>query len=108
MRLTSWEKKGLAWGEPAELTGLQNFIKSMKDKNIKLVNMIQVMLIRPILPCQRRAFNLWEFIPAEHQMLRKLYGMTHKDAWKALFKASKVPPPHPRTVGFMPRGLLVR
>ena len=24
MRLTSWEKKGLTWGEPAELTGLQN------------------------------------------------------------------------------------
>ena len=93
MRLTSWEKKGLAWGEPIELTGFQNCIKSMKDKNIKLVNMIQVMLVRRILPCQRRAFNLWEFVPAEHQTLRRLYGMMHKDAWKALFKASEVPPP---------------
>ena len=65
----------------------------MKDKNIKLVNMIQVMLVCLILPCQRRAFNLWEFIPAKHQTLRRLYGMTHKDAWKALFKASEVPPP---------------
>ena len=35
MRLTSWENKGLAWGEPAELTGLQNCIKNMKDKNKK-------------------------------------------------------------------------
>ena len=66
MRLTSWEKKGLAWGEPAELTGLQNCIKSMKDKNIKLVNVIQVKLVHRILPCQRRAFNLWEFVPAKH------------------------------------------
>ena len=66
MRLTSWEKKGLAWGEPTELTGLQNYIKSMKDKNIKLVNVIQVMLVRRILPCQRRGFNFWEFVPAEH------------------------------------------
>ena len=64
----------------------------MKDKNIKLVNMIQVMLIRQILSCQRRAFNLWEFVPAEHQTLQRLYGMKHKDAWKALFKASEVPP----------------
>ena len=40
MRLTSWERKGLAWGDPAELTGLQNFIKNMKDKKIKLINMV--------------------------------------------------------------------
>ena len=64
----------------------------MKDKNIKLVNMIQVMLIRRILPCQRRAFNLWEFVPAELRTLQRLYGMKHKNAWKALFKASEVPP----------------
>lgn len=71
MRLTSWEKKGLAWGEPAELTGLLNCIKNLKDKNIKLVNVIHVMLVRRVLPCQRRAFNLWEFVPTEHQTLRK-------------------------------------
>ena len=64
----------------------------MKDKNIKLVNMIQVMLIRRILPCQRRAVNLWEFVPTEHRTLQRLYGMTHKGAWKELFKASEVPP----------------
>ena len=51
------------------------------------------MLIRLILPCQRRAFNLWEFVPAEHQTLQRLYNMKHKNAWKALFKASEVPPP---------------
>ena len=51
------------------------------------------MLLRRILPYQRRALNLWEFVPAEHQTLRKLYDMTHKGAWKVLFKASEVPPP---------------
>ena len=64
----------------------------MKDKNINLVNVIQVMLVRRIRPYQRRAFNLWEFVPAEHQTLRKLYNMTHKGAGKVLFKASEVPP----------------
>ena len=40
MRLTSWEQKGLLWGESTELTGLTTCIKGVKDKNIKLVNMI--------------------------------------------------------------------
>ena len=71
--------KGLAWGEPAELTGLQNCVKNMISKKIKVVNMVQVMLFCRILPCQRRAFNMWEFDPAEHQMLRELFGTTHKD-----------------------------
>ena len=93
MRLTSCEKKGLSWGESTKLTGLQNCIKIMKDKNIKLVNVIQVMLVRRILLYQRRAFNLWEFVPVKHQTLQRLYGVKHEDAWKALFKASKVPPP---------------
>ena len=93
MRLTSWEKKGLAWGKPVELTGFETCIKSMRDKNIKLVNVVQVMLVRRILLCQRRAFNLWEFVLAEHRTLQELYGMTHKDAWKVLFKACEIPPP---------------
>ena len=79
MRLTSWKRKGLAWGASAELTGLQNCVKNMITKNIKLVNMVQVMLFRRILPCQRRAFNLWEFDAAQHQTLRELFNTTHKD-----------------------------
>ena len=65
----------------------------MMSKKIKLVNVVQVMLFRRILPCQRRAFNLWEFDPAEHQMLRELCDTTHKDIWKVLFKGAEVPPP---------------
>ena len=57
-RLTSWKESGRTWGDSEELTGLQTCVKSMKDKNIKLVNMIQVMLVRRILPCQKRAVNL--------------------------------------------------
>ena len=93
MRLTSWEKKGLAWGAPVELTGLETCIKSMRDKNIKLVNMVQVMLVRRILPCQRRAFNMWQFDPAKHQTLRELFDTTHQDIWKVMFKSAEVPPP---------------
>ena len=76
-----------------ELTGLQTCVKNMISKKIKLVNVVQVMLFRCILPCQRRAFNLWEIDPAEHQTLRELFDTTHEDVWKVLFKGTEVPPP---------------
>ena len=53
--------------------------KDMEDKNIKLVNVVLVMLVRRILPCQHRACNLWEFDPAKHQTLLELFGSSHKD-----------------------------
>ena len=34
MRLTSWEKKGLSWGDSMETAGLQTCIKIMNDKNV--------------------------------------------------------------------------
>ena len=65
----------------------------MKDKNIKLVNVIQVMLVRRVLPCQRRTCCLWEYDPAKHQTLLELFSTTHEDIWKVLFKAGETPPP---------------
>ena len=61
-------------------------------KKVKLVNVVQVMLFRRILPCQRRDFNLWEFNPAQHQTLSRLFKTKHEDAWKVLFRSSEVPP----------------
>ena len=92
MRLTSWKEKGLSWGNSKELTGLQTCIQNMLDKKLKLVNIVQVMLIRRILPCQQRDSNLWEINPAQHQTLNRLFDMTHEDAWRVLFKSAEVPP----------------
>ena len=47
------------------------------------------MLVRSVLPCQHRACNLWEYDSAEHQTLRELYGSSHKDILKVLFKSGK-------------------
>ena len=58
-----------------------------------LVNIVQVMLFRRILSCQRRVCNMWEFDPAEHQTLWELFDMMHEDVCKVLFKATEVPPP---------------
>ena len=64
----------------------------MEDKSVKLVNVVQVMLVRRILPCQHRACNLWEFDLAKHQTLLERFGSTHKDIWKVLFKSGKPGP----------------
>ena len=49
MRLTSWQEKGLSWGSSGGLNGLQTCIQNMGNKKLKLVNVVQVMLIRRIL-----------------------------------------------------------
>ena len=99
-RLTSWKETGLSWGNSEELTGLQTCVQNLMDKKVKLVNVVQVMLLRRILPCQRRAFNLWEFDPAQHQTLSRIFDTTHEDAWKVLFKGTEVPPPITEDRGF--------
>ena len=91
-RLTSWKETGLLWGNPEEVAGLQTCVQNLVDKKVKLVNIVQVMLLHRILPCQRRAFNLWEFDPAQHQTLSWLFDTKHEDAWKVLFKSSEVSP----------------
>ena len=81
----------MSWGDEEEVTGLQKCIQSLVNKKLKLVNVVQVMLIRLILPCQQRAFNLLEFDPARHQTLSKLFDTTYEDAWKVLFKGAEAP-----------------
>ena len=70
---------------------MQTCIQSLVNKPIRLVNVIQVMLIRRILPCQQRDFNLWEFDPAQHQTLTRLFNTMYEDAWKVLFKGAEAP-----------------
>ena len=48
----------------------------------------------------RRAFNLWEFDPAQDQTLSRLFDTKHEDAWKVLFKSSEVSPPITEDRGF--------
>ena len=46
MQLTSWKKKGLLWGSSEELRGLQSCLQTLVKKKLRLVNVIQVMLVR--------------------------------------------------------------
>ena len=49
------------------------------------------MLVHRILPCQERDFNLWEFNPAQHRTLSRLFDMTYEDVWKGLTKGAEAP-----------------
>ena len=102
-RLTSWKETGLTWGDSEELTGLQTCVKKLVSKNLKLVNVVQVMLIRRVLPCQQRAFKLWEFDTAQHQTLSGLFDTTYEDAWKVLFKGAEAPASATEDRGFSSR-----
>ena len=90
----------MSWGKKGELTGLQTCIQTLVDKKLRLVNVVQVMLIRLILLCQRRAFNLWEFDPAQHETLNRLFDMMYKDAWRMLFKGAEAPASATKDRGF--------
>ena len=87
----SWKESGRTWGDSEELTGLQACIQKLVDRKLKLVNVVHVMLIRRILPCQRRGFNMWEFDPAQHQTLNGLFDTTYEEVWKVLFKGAEAP-----------------
>ena len=81
----------MLWGNSKELTGLQACIQKLVNKKLRLVNVVQVMLVRRILPCQERAFNLWEFDPEQHQALSGLFDTTYEGAWRVLFKGVEAP-----------------
>ena len=80
MRVTSWVEKSPNWCSLDELIALQTRIQSMIDRDIKLVDIIQVMLVHRILPCQSRSRPLWDFNPKKHHTLVRLFETTHEDA----------------------------
>ena len=81
----------MLWGSSEELTGLESCLQTLVNKKLRLVNVIQVMLICRILPCQQRAFNLWEFDPAQHRTLSGLFDTTYEAVWRVLFKGGEAP-----------------
>src|SRR3954464_3181437 len=53
-RLMSSKETSLSWGNEEEVPGCKTCIQSLVNKPIQLVNIVQVMLVRRILPCQQR------------------------------------------------------
>ena len=62
-RRASWVNEGLIWGPSKDVPLLQGRIRGLQEREINLVVVAQVMLIRRLLPCKRRPLRLWEFNP---------------------------------------------
>ena len=88
-QLASWINKGLDWGSTDEVRTLQSRIQSRIERDINVVNVVQVMLVRRTLPCQRRPLRLWEFNPEGPRTLQRFFDTTHEGMWKLFFGRRK-------------------
>ena len=60
-QLTSWINKGLNWGPINDVLILQSRIRDLLERDVSLVMVMQVMLVRRVPPCKRRPLRMWEF-----------------------------------------------
>ena len=54
---------------------LQSRIRELIERDINLVNIMQVMLIRQMLPCKRRPLWMWEFNPEGPRTIKHFFGL---------------------------------
>ena len=59
-QLTSWVSKGRDWWPPKDVPMLQDQIRGLQEREINLVVVAQVMLIRRLLSYKHRPLRLWE------------------------------------------------
>ena len=65
---------------------LQSRIRDLLKRDIGLVKVIQVMLVRRVLPCQRRSLRMWEFNPEGPRIIQHFLGMTLEEMYKLFFR----------------------
>ena len=78
---------------------LQSRIAKMIEKGVALVNVIQIMLGRRILPFQDWASPMWAYKPRDPATVRSFFHTSHAQLWRALFKPQKDWPAEEEDVG---------
>ena len=91
-QLASWVNKGLDWGPSKDVPLLQGRIQDLLEREITLVVVVQVMLIRRTLPCKRRPLRLWEFNSEGPRALQHLIGATPVEMYKLFFGSQAMCP----------------
>ena len=64
---------------------LQSRIRELLERDISLVKIIQVMLVRWALPCKCRPLRMWEFNPEGPRTIQHFFGMTPEGMYKLFF-----------------------
>ena len=62
-QLASWANVGLNWGPANDVPMLQSRILELLERDISLVSIIQVMLVKRMLSCKHRPLWMWVFNP---------------------------------------------
>ena len=88
----SWVNKGRDWGPPKDVPLLQDRIRGLQEREINLVAVVQVMLIRCLLPCKCRPLRLWEFNPEGPRSLQHFMGLTPVEMYKLFFGSQEMRP----------------
>ena len=91
-RLASWVNKGLDWGPSKDVPLLQGRIRDLQEREINLVVVAQVMLIRRLLPCKHRPLCLWEFNLDGPRSLQDFMGSTPVEMYKLFFESQEMCP----------------
>ena len=84
-QLTSWVNKGLDWGPVNDVLTLQSRIRDLLKRDVSLVKVMQVMLVRRVLPCQRRSLRMWEFNPEGPRTIQQFFGVTLEEMYGLFF-----------------------
>ena len=80
------------WGPPKDVPLLQDRIQGLQEREINLVAVVQVMLIRRLLPCKHRPLRLWEFNPEGPRALQHFMGLTPMEMYKLFFGSQEMCP----------------
>ena len=88
----SWVNQVLNWGPSKDVPLLQGRIRDLQEREINLVVVTQVMLIRHLLPCKGRPLRLWEFNPEGPRALQHFMGTKPAEMSKLFFGLQEVCP----------------
>ena len=64
---------------------LQSRIRDLLERDVSLVKVMQVMLVRRVLPCQRRSLRMWEFNPEGPRTIQHFFGVTLEEMYRLFF-----------------------
>ena len=78
---------------------LQGRIRDLLERDLNLVMVTQVMLIRRTLPGKRRSLRLWEFNPEGPRALQHFMGATPVEMYKIFFGSQAMCPDLTEDVG---------
>ena len=79
-------QRGTGLGAANNVPTLQSRIRELLERDISLVSVISVMLVRRILPCKRRPLRMWEFNPEGPRTIQPFFGMTLEGMCKLFFR----------------------